>query len=315
MNEANLYRLPPPNALIAFESAARHGSFTLAARELRTSQPAVSRHIGRLEAWLSVRLFERSRAGVTLTDAGERFRDGVAAGLAAIHRGAAEASGLADAEQVVIACSHEASHFFILPRYDALRRALGEDVCVQVLTYHHHHVENQPSNPAADIRLTWGPSGAAPKGSVMLHGEAVRPVCSPAYAAQHARTLAGPVAGWDGVTLLDLSRPADGWASWEDWFAVAGRPAKRLRRLSHHSYTNVLEAAAAGDGIALGWRHFIDRFLDAGTLVGLRDDFVELDSAHYGVLTGKGRRKPLARRCLAFFDQHGSQSPSRQQPR
>ena len=111
----------PANALIAFESAARHGNFTLAARELRTSQAAMSRQIGKLETWLSVRLFERSRAGVTLTAAGARFRDGVAAGLAAIQRGAAEAAELATAEQVVIACSHEASHFFLIPRYDALR--------------------------------------------------------------------------------------------------------------------------------------------------------------------------------------------------
>ena len=103
MNGRDPYRIPSANALIAFESAARHGNFTLAARELRTSQSAVSRQIGTLETWLSARLFQRSRAGATLTDAGERFRDGVAAGLAAIHRGAAEAAELSNAEQVVIA--------------------------------------------------------------------------------------------------------------------------------------------------------------------------------------------------------------------
>ena len=81
-----------PNALIAFECAARDANFTLAAREMRTSQSAVSRHIGQLETWLAARLFERSRAGATLTDAGERFRDGVAAGLDAIRRAAASRS-------------------------------------------------------------------------------------------------------------------------------------------------------------------------------------------------------------------------------
>ena len=106
MNNRAPYRMPSANGLITFECAARHGNFTLAAREMRTSQSAVSRHIGQLETWLSVRLFERSRAGATLTGAGERFRDGVAAGLAAILRGAAEAAELASPEQVVIACSH-----------------------------------------------------------------------------------------------------------------------------------------------------------------------------------------------------------------
>ena len=297
------YRIPSANALIAFESAARHGNFTLAARELRTSQSAVSRQIGKLEAWLSAPLFKRSRAGAILTDAGERFRDGVAAGLAAIHRGAAEAAELYNPDQLVIACSHEASHFFILPRYDALKRALGEDVLVRILTYHHYS-QSLPSEPSADILMTWDAAGAATEDRALVHREAVTPVCSPAYAAAHAQTLAGPVSGWSGLTLLDLLRPNEGWASWEDWFAVAGRPDRAPRRLGFDSYTYVLEAAAAGHGIALGWRYFIERPLEAGALVALGNGFVEFDRAFFGVLTEKGRRKPLARRCLARISHH-----------
>ena len=300
MMQRSPYRIPAANALAAFESAARHGSFTLAAREIGTSQSGVSRYIGQLEAWLGVRLFERSRAGVTLTDAGERYRDGVAAGLATIQRSGAEAAELANPEQVVIACSHEASHFLIMPRYAELRRALGEHVRIRVLTYH-HYVQSLPSDPAADIRLTWDPADTAPEDRVVTHGEQVRPVCSPAYAAEHAQPLAGPVADWDGLTFLDLLRPNEGWATWEDWFAVAGQPHGSPRRLGLDCYTYVLEAAVGGSGVALGWRHFIERFLEAGTLVALGDGFVEFNRAYYGVLTAKGRRKPLARKCLAFF--------------
>ena len=100
-------------------------------------------------------------------------------------------------------------------------------------------------------------------------------------------------------------RPNKGWASWEDWFAVAGRPDRAPRRLGLDRYVYVLEAAAGGNGIALGWRYFIERSVDAGALVALGDGFVEFDRACYGVLTEMGRRKPLARRCLAFFDQSG----------
>ena len=301
MTTRNPYRIPPANALVAFESAARHGSFTLAARELRASQSAVSRQIGALETWLSTRLFVRSRAGATLTEAGERFRDGVAAGLAAIQRSAAEAAELSSAEQVVIACSHEASHFLIMPRYGALRQVLGDDVQIRILTYH-HYIQSLPADPSADILLTWDAAGVAPEDRVLVLEEAVRPVCSPAYAAAHAQTLAGPVAGWSGLTFLDLVRPNEGWATWEDWFAAAGHPHGPPRRLGLDCYTYVLEAAASGHGIALGWRHFAERLVDAGALVTLGDRFVEFDSACYGVLTEKGRRKPLARACLAFFD-------------
>ena len=67
----------------------------------------------------------------------------------------------------------------------------------------------------------------------------------------------------------------------------------------------MLEAAAAGRGLALGWRYFIERQLKAGALVALGDGFVEFDKLYFGVLTEKGRRKPLARKCLAFFDRSG----------
>ena len=210
MNERDLYRIPFANALLAFESAARRGNFTLAAHDLRTSQAAVSRHIAQLEKWLAVRLFQRSRVGVTLTDAGERFRDGVAAGLAAIRRGAAEAAELASADQVVIACSHETSHSLIMRRHGALRRALGDDVRIRVLTDHHHD-QNLPVDPAADIHLTWNAAAGAPEDRVVTLKEPVRPVCSPAYAAAHADALAGPAAGWSKLTLLDLLRPNEGW--------------------------------------------------------------------------------------------------------
>ena len=305
MNGRDGYRIPSTSALIAFESAARHANFTLAARELRTSQAAVSRQIAKLEAWLSARLFDRSRAGVTLTDAGKRFRDGVAAGLAAIHRGAAEAAELSQADQVVIACSHDASHFLIMPHYHALRQVLGGEVRIRILTYH-HSVQGLPRDPSADILLTWDAAGVAPEDRASVIKEAIRPVCSPAYAATHAQTLAGPVAGWSGLTFLDLVRPNEGWASWEDWFAVAGSPDETPRRVGFDSYTFVLEAAAAGHGIALAWRHLIERSLESGALVALGDGFVETDNGCSGVLTEKGRRKPLARRCLAFFDAVGS---------
>ena len=66
-------------------------------------------------------------------------------------------------------------------------------------------------------------------------------------------------------------------------------------------FTYALEAAVAGQGLALGWRYFIDRSVQAGALLALGDGFVDTGNMYFGVLTENGRRKPLARRCLAFF--------------
>ena len=301
MKTGGPYRVPPANALMAFDSAARHANFTLAARELGTSQATVSRQIAKLETWLSARLFERSRAGATLTDAGKRFHSGVAAGLAAIHDGATEAAELSQTQQVVIACSHDASHFFLMPHYDTLRRLLGNDVRIRILTYH-PSIGRLPSDPSVDILLTWNAADVDPEQDAIAIREAIRPVCSRTYASTHAQVLAGPVAGWSGLTFLDLVGFNEGWASWEDWFAVAGNPNGTPRRIEFDYYTYVLEAAAAGHGIALAWRHQIRRSIQSGSLVALGKGFVETENRFVGALTEKGRRKPIARTCLALLN-------------
>ncbi|WP_336490275.1 transcriptional regulator GcvA [Methylobacterium nigriterrae] len=76
-----LRRLPPLNALKAFEAAGRHASFTRAAAELRVTHGAVSRHIQTLEAWLGVQLFERHNRRVVLTEAGSSYLSEIGAAL------------------------------------------------------------------------------------------------------------------------------------------------------------------------------------------------------------------------------------------
>ena len=110
MANENSYRLPTTTALTAFDCAARHGSFAGAAKELGTSQPAVSRHIASLEQQLGIRLFDRSRTGVRLTEEGRRFYERAAAGLGMIKAATSEATQPSTPEQVMIACSGPASH-------------------------------------------------------------------------------------------------------------------------------------------------------------------------------------------------------------
>src|SRR5215831_1963877 len=68
-----LRRLPPLNALKAFEAAARSGSFTCAARELGVTQAAVSQQIKALEATLGVKLFIRQRPRPVMSEAGRDY--------------------------------------------------------------------------------------------------------------------------------------------------------------------------------------------------------------------------------------------------
>lgn len=294
------YRIPPASALIAFESAARHGSFSRAARELETSQSAFSRHIARLERLLSTRLFQRSRTGVSLTEAGHRYREAVVVGLEAIHTGGVEVAELSPerAAAVVIACPDEVSHLYLVPRYKALQDALGEQVRIRVLT-HTHGIRHLPPVAAADVILTWNAENT--KDWAIVYREAARPVCAPDYATAHAQVLSGPVSGWGGMIILDVTSRNTGWPSWGDWFRLAGRPDPEPVGEGFDSYLYVLEAAAAGRGIALGLRNFVDSHVATGALVPLADGFLETGRCLYAVLTEKGRRQPAARQCLAVL--------------
>lgn len=304
MLDRGLYRIPKLSSLVAFESAARHGSFSKAASELQTSQPAISRQIGTLEKELATRLFERSTTGVTLTESGRRFRDVVAAGLGVIHAGTSDVLSRGRGEQVVITCSHDISHLVIFPRLEALQEAVGENTRVRLLTYRDHPAV-QPNDPISDVDVVWKDSNPFPglpdEETAVLFREEVQLICSPDYAAAHAEALARPAAEWQGLTILHLDRPNQGWVRWNDWFPDAGHGFSALGHERYDTYIQVLEAAATGRGIALGWRRIMDQYLNTGAVVTVKDDFTQFDGRLAAALTSKGRRNPMARKCIEFF--------------
>ena len=140
----------------------------------------------------------------------------------------------------------------------------------------------------------------------MLFGEAVRPVCSPEYATKHTETLKGSVSGWSGLAFLEPGLPNRGWASWEDWFQAVGYPEPQPRFTSFDNYVYSLEAAVAGQGIALGWRIFVDQHLETGALVALGDGYIERDNHFCGMLSEQGRLRPIASKCLSLLQRYVS---------
>ena len=304
MKKLGRYRVPSTSTLIAFEATARLGSVTFAAHELGTTQSVVSRYVTKLERELSVRLFRRSRTGMSLTEAGHRFHDAVVAGLGAIHTGREEAVESPHTPQVRIACSHDVSQLLLMPRHDALQVVAGEDIQIRFLTYLRHIDELAPVDDA-DIVVSWRPSDAVPEDHVFMVPEEVQPICSPDYAAANAELLRAPAAGWGALTLLDMGKPNLGWATWRDWFDIVGHPDAPPRVEDFDTYTLTLQAAVAGRGVALGWRYCIEWYVDIGALVTLGDAYRQFPGGYFAALTGRGRRNPAARRCFAFFENFG----------
>ena len=292
--------LPRMNALRAFEATARHSSFSAAAEELGIHQPTISRYIAELEREIGVRLFERSPRAVILTPAGEVFRHAVVISLERIAAGAFSALNVAEGQRVIAACSTSTSHQFVMPRFEALRRAVGEDVSLRIMTLDYDMLDRL-SEHEADLLLDFENGATASEDRALLFNEAVTPVCSPDFAATHADNLARPVSEWGSMPFLRLARPARGWVTWHDWFEAVEYPRPQPRFTGVEDYVYLIEAAVAGQGLALGWRHYIDRYIDAGTLVAVMDDFVEFDGRCFVRLTERGRQRPVARQCLEAF--------------
>lgn len=85
-----------------------------------------------------------------------------------------------------------------MPRYGVLRRTLGDDVRMRILTYH-HHIQNLPADPATDIRLTWETAAAGPEDRVVVSPPAGRANAARPFLRSAHRTGAGPERTWVGV--------------------------------------------------------------------------------------------------------------------
>ena len=295
--------LPRMRALRAFDAAARHGSFVRAAEELGIHQPSISRYVAELERELGVRLFERDRRAVTLTPAGVVFHRAVAVGLERISAGALAASDLPEDERVVIACGGATSELFLRPRLGDVQRGLGETAVIRLLHCENYHLDrpNVTETDRIDLIASYHAIDGVPGDEVVVFPEAIAPVCSPGFAEAHADVLGCPVAQWGGLPFLDFARPSLGWATWDDWFETAGRPNPPPRYRNFDDYVYMIDAAVAGQGLALGWRNFVGRFVRLGSLVAVPEGFVGFERSLAVRLTGYGRQRPIARRCLDAF--------------
>lgn len=285
------------SALSAFECVGRLNSFSKAAEELSSSQPAVSRHIAALEDSLDIKLFNRNRGRVALTLDGQRLYHSVVSGLddisTAIH-------GIKVQPQTIsIACSHSISHLWLMPRYDRLQEDLGDDVEIITITseYDYHPRLHEEG---IDMTLTFDETNTRGLDATVLFDEEIFPVCSPTFAAQNAEllTIKGEAAIAE-LPLLDLRQRNYGWATWESWFSGSGlRFTDNDGRRRFGNYVYMLEAACNGLGVALGWTELVDDYLAQERLVTLPGDRLQTGGRFYLLVNTASRNRGLAERAV-----------------
>lgn len=262
--------LPPLQALRTFEAAARLGSFTRAAGELSVTQGAVSRQVRNLEQRLGITLFVRGDRGVRLTPIGARYFETVSASLLELARGTAEVALGHEGGPITVGATNAVASLWLMPRLTGFRRAEPE-LEIRVLAS-----DEGFERMSGDVDLLIEYTRQPPGGELVtpLFTEEVMPVCSPEYL--RGREPPRCPADLPAETLLVLDDDHPDWMGWDEWLHRFGIELGTPRRpVRVNSYPALLQSALAGQGIALGWRHLVDDFLNAGTLVSLMQAPVE----------------------------------------
>jgi LysR family glycine cleavage system transcriptional activator len=250
-------RLPPLNAIRAFEAAARLGSYVEASKSLHVTQPAIGRHVKLLEEWLGVQLFQRTPRGVTLTPAGQRYYTKIANALQQIADASNELTPGGSARWLKIMAVPAFAKRWLMPRLEALQLLRpGLKIAVDP-----HATFTEVDGKNADLGIVYGMPGQYGHNYTTLLHPNVFPVCSPGYLTEH-----GPVTSCEDLLRHKLIHVDDGeW--WNAWFAANRSPIRVTSDLLYISNDHALSMAEKGHGIALANEVLVHQELSAGTLL------------------------------------------------
>lgn len=284
--------IPSMNALATFEAAARHGSFTQAAAELGVTQAAVSRQIKLLEDDLNTPLFVRAHRRVTLTAGGAALAGAVSGAFASMAEMIETIRQPHPANTVTIGATLAFSHFWILPRLSEFRAAHPE--IKLKLVADDSAIDLRRDRLDAVIRFGKAPF---PDGrSLASHSDEVFPVCSPKLLDRLG--LDPKAVDLQRLPLIASDTVNPSWLTWRTWARAAGLGAAlgrapELSRLRFNHYTDTIEAAVNGEGVALGWSTLLAGHLAEGRLVRLGAGSVVTEE-QYHVVVPAGRERSAA---------------------
>jgi LysR family glycine cleavage system transcriptional activator len=217
-------RLPPLNALRAFEAAARHNGFTGAAAELRVSHAAISRHVRALEARLGVTLFRKAKRGVELTAGGQRYLQAVSAAFDSI---AAATDTVATAAPAQIRASvHPAfAGRWLIHHLGGFRQAYPDYDVVLDATPRAVDLEHDE----ADLAIRIGEGKWPGVGADLLVRSRLYPVGAPTLLSRRGSAFTPPE-----LAQFVLLHDEDDGGAWRHWFAAAGHCRRRRQPRPAH---------------------------------------------------------------------------------
>jgi DNA-binding transcriptional LysR family regulator len=260
--------LPSIKALIAFEATVRLGSMTAAARELDSTQPAISQRIRQLEESLGILLFDRSGGRVATTEIGRRLYEDVSNALTALESAVRyyKSSDIPNKRKVTIAAHFGFAHVWLLPRLADLEARFSH-LQFEILPV---DADDAPEMTQADLAIRFGRVDPDEPTEQLLTNEVVYLVCSPAFAVKHGIGKNITESQLSAVPLLHLDRADPRWLDWELWSRLARfeLPSQKPR-IRYNNYPLLLNAVRDGFGLALGWSLLVEDGVRNGSIVAV----------------------------------------------
>ncbi|MCA6215459.1 LysR family transcriptional regulator [Ideonella sp. B7] len=264
-------RIPPIQCLLAFEALARRRSVTAAGDELNVTPSAVSHRIRQLEGQLGLKLFGRD---FSLTAEGAAYLGPVREGLRALQQVPGQAPETSRSVRLRLAVTPTFSRQILLPRLALFRHAYPEIELILQVAIPLADVKAEE----ADLEVRYGTGPYSDVEHVRILRDEVTPVCSADYLNEF-----GPFGGFD--TIEDVTRahlirsPLDPWSTWFQAHGIA-LPEPRVGS-QFNDVGLVLDAAAAGFGVALMRTKLGLSWVDSGRLVRLSPQAVPSPCAHH----------------------------------
>jgi LysR family glycine cleavage system transcriptional activator len=290
-------RLPPLNALRAFEAAARHLNFSRAADELSVTPGAVSQQIQNLEDYVGVSLFKRTPKGLLLTDPAQIALPALREAFDRLAEAASMLTAAVDGRRLTVTVPPSFASKWLLPRLGGFE-ALHPEVDVWV------SADNDLTDFASgevDLAIRYGSGRYPGLETIRLMHETVLPVASPALL--DGQPLESPADLAHQVLLHDGSPDADpscpDWTMWLAARGVKGVDGARGPRFNQSSL--VIEAAVGGRGVALAKRTLAQADLDAGRLIVPLQIATAVDFAYYLVHPKTKGRLPQVKAFIAWI--------------
>jgi len=272
-------RLPPLKALLAFEAASRHGSFSKGAEELGVTPSAVSHHIHQLEDFLGVPLFQRHAGRAVLTGAGRLYAGELERAFGLISDATQLVAPQSQSGHLVIASGPSFAAKWLQPRISDFLSA-NPEVKIRLSTLTNH---DDLDTTRFDVAIAYGAPSAAWQRVEPLLTERVRPLCSPRLAATIGLRTPQDLAR---ATLIHSANAL----TWVDYLRrVSSDTIRPHHELWFDRSTMAIEAAVSGLGVILESELLADQELNDGRLIApFTDPDLEIATKSYFLVKTAG---------------------------